>query len=465
MKNKGIIILIITLIVIALVTGLAFLTLYFINRQPINKIDLAALENKEDVKIVYEEDSEIPTLIAGKYTEFKVNSGNEAIRALEEVKDVIGIQNPKEEYKVSNEIEILNSNVYRMQQYYKGIQVLGRQMVMATDKEGNIKTLSGDYVKIENLDVTPSINQNGAISVITGKYGTNIKVEQIQLVIKYINDVPTLCWGISAYGEFNGLTGISYYFYVNAKTGEIADTVEGQKNSIALSSGTGISGETLNFYTNKTGNKYEMYDPERNIEIRNYRGEAINVYFSEAITSEDNTWIYPAANEAMVNIGKAYDYFNTKFDIKSVDDKGSKITVVVNDYAVPNNASFIDNIGDVIVLGMGDGITCRNFANGLDVLGHEFMHGYIRNTDKNIFDDQGFVKGEVDEAFCDVMGNIIENYYLEKSEIKSVTHNENLTFVNEPSWLLGEDVVIEQNKRFEEHVKSRSKWKPKQIWR
>ena len=174
MKNKGIIILIITLIVIALVTGFASLTLFFINRQPINKIDLAALENKEDVKIVYEEDSEIPTLIAGKYTEFKVNSGNEAIRALEEVKDVIGIQNPKEEYKVSNEIEILNSNVYRMQQYYKGIQVLGRQMVMATDKEGNIKTLSGDYVKIENLDVTPSINQNGAISVITGKYGTNI---------------------------------------------------------------------------------------------------------------------------------------------------------------------------------------------------------------------------------------------------------------------------------------------------
>ena len=51
---------------------------------------------------------------------------------------LIGIQNPKEEYKISNEIEILNSNVYRMQQYYKGIQVLGRQMVMATDKEGNI---------------------------------------------------------------------------------------------------------------------------------------------------------------------------------------------------------------------------------------------------------------------------------------------------------------------------------------
>ena len=157
MKKKGLIILIVVLIILALAISVS-LTLFFINRQPINKVDLTTLENNEDVKIVYEEDSKIPTLIAGKYTEFKVNSGNEAIRALEEVKDVIGIQNPKEEYKISNEIEILNSNVYRMQQYYKGIQVIGRQMVMATDKEGNIKTLSGNYVKIENLDITPSIN-------------------------------------------------------------------------------------------------------------------------------------------------------------------------------------------------------------------------------------------------------------------------------------------------------------------
>lgn len=213
MKNKGIIILIITLIVIALVTGLAFLTLYFINRQPINKIDLAALENKEDVKIVYEEDSEIPTLIAGKYTEFKVNSGNEAIRALEEVKDVIGIQNPKEEYKVSNEIEILNSNVYRMQQYYKGIQVLGRQMVMATDKEGNIKTLSGDYVKIENLDVTPSINQNGAISVITGKYGDD---KYLSLDMEGVNESQLV---------HNNSTVLSRAFYLMWKNGLTTDEI------------------------------------------------------------------------------------------------------------------------------------------------------------------------------------------------------------------------------------------------
>lgn len=460
MDNKKKIILISLIIVIILIIG-AILALNLANKQLTNNIDIATLESNENIKVVYDEESKIPTLITGKYTSLKVNDENEAIMAIEEVKNIFGIQNPKEEYKISNEIEIINSNVYRMQQYYKEIPVLGNQMIITTDKDGNIKTLNGKYEKLDNFDITYSIDQEEAISIISKKYGTDVKVDLTQLLIKKIDSKPTLCWGISAYGKFNGLTGISYYFYVDAKTGEILEIVEGELNSITLSTGKGTSGEILSFFTNKNGDEYEMYDPERNIEVRNYTGEFINIYFSNAITSENNTWNLPEANQAMLNISKVYDYFNTKFNIKSVDGKGSKITVVVNNYDVPNNAGFIDNIGNVIVLGSGDGTKNNNFASGLDIMGHEFMHGYIKNTDKNIFDDQGFAIGEVDEAFCDVMGNIIENYCQEKIEVKSVSYNENLTFENDKSWLLGEDVVREPNKRVQKHVKSKCKWKPK----
>ena len=51
------------------------------------------------------------------------------------------------------------------------------------------------------------------------------------------------------------------------------EIVEGELNSITLSTGKGTSGEILSFFTNKNGDEYKMYDPERNIEVRNYSGE------------------------------------------------------------------------------------------------------------------------------------------------------------------------------------------------
>ena len=156
------------------------------------------------------------------------------------------------------------------------------------------------------------------------------------------------------------------------------------------------------------------------------------------------------------NIIKTKKYLELKNILNNEGKVEKNITIMVN-----GTKKFIDNIGNVIVLGSGDGTKNNNFANGLDIMGHEFMHGYIKNTDKNIFDDQGFAIGEVDETFCDVMGNIIENYCQEKIEVKSVSYNENLTFENDKSWLLGEDVVREPNKRVQKYVKSKCKWKSK----
>ena len=161
MKKKTKIILIVLTIIIVLAIA-TVVTIFALNWQPINKVDLATLEANADVTISYGEASEVPTIIAGDYTDFKVDSGNDAIRALEELQEVFGMTNPKEEYEISNEIEFLDNKTYRMQQYYNGIEVIDRQMVVTADKDGNIKMVSGDYEKITDLDVNPSFDQNRA---------------------------------------------------------------------------------------------------------------------------------------------------------------------------------------------------------------------------------------------------------------------------------------------------------------
>ena len=440
MKKKTKIILIVSSIIIVLAIA-TVVTIFALNWQPINKVDMSSLEANKNVTISYGEDSEVPTIIAGNYTDFKVDSGNDAIRALEELQDVFGMANPKEEYEISNEIEFLDNDIYRMQQYYKGLEVIDRQMVVTADKEGNIKMVSGDYEKITDLDVNPSIDQNRALSIVTETYGEEIEVDKTQLVIKFIDGTPTLCWGVKAAGKFNNLDGGAYNIYINAKTEEIIETELTENYSVASATGYGTKGELLNFNTNKILLTYEMYDPERKIEIKDYKFGYGGLYFSDIITSEDNTWSNTVANQAMSNMAKIYDFYNIKFGIKSYSGKDDKILVIVNDDAKENNASYYQGRG-FITLGSGVDGVYDNFVNGLDVLAHEYTHGYIGATDSQIFSDDGFSIGEVNEAYADVIGNIIENYYRENTEVKPLSANENLTFENDELWLMGEDVVL-----------------------
>lgn len=399
------------------------------------------MEANADVTISYGEASEVPTIIAGDYTDFKVYSGNDAIRALEELQEVFGMTDPKEEYEISNEIEFLDNKTYRMQQYYNGIEVIDRQMVVTADKDGNIKMVSGDYEKITDLDVNPSFDQNRALSIVTETYGDEIEVDTTQLLIKFIDDTPTLCWGVKAVGKFNNLDGGAYNIYINAKTEEIMETELTEDFSVASATGYGTKGELLSFNTNKILLTYEMYDPERKIEIKDYKFGLGGLYISDIITSDDNTWTDTVANQAMSNMAKIYDYYNIKFGIKSYSGKDDKILVIVNDDAKENNASYYQGRG-FITLGSGVDGVYDNFVNGLDVLAHEYTHGYIGATDSQIFSDDGFSIGEVNEAYADVIGNIIENYYRENTEVKPFSANENLTFENDELWLMGEDVVL-----------------------
>lgn len=440
MKKKTKIILIVLTIIIVLAIA-TVVTIFALNWQPINKVDLATLEANADVTISYGEASEVPTIIAGDYTDFKVDSGNDAIRALEELQEVFGMTNPKEEYEISNEIEFLDNKTYRMQQYYNGIEVIDRQMVVTADKDGNIKMVSGDYEKITDLDVNPSFDQNRALSIVTETYGDEIEVDTTQLLIKFIDDTPTLCWGVKAVGKFNNLDGGAYNIYINAKTEEIMETELTEDFSVASATGYGTKGELLSFNTNKILLTYEMYDPERKIEIKDYKFGLGGLYISDIITSDDNTWTDTVANQAMSNMAKIYDYYNIKFGIKSYSGKDDKILVIVNDDAKENNASYYQGRG-FITLGSGVDGVYDNFVNGLDVLAHEYTHGYIGATDSQIFSDDGFSIGEVNEAYADVIGNIIENYYRENTEVKPFSANENLTFENDELWLMGEDVVL-----------------------
>ena len=166
-KKSRIKIIVIIILIILLLSLLCFVVWKIIKYQPVKIVSLDTLESKDNITISYNEESKVPTLIAGNYTDFKVRNTNEAISALEEVKDVLGIEDPKEEYKESNKIEFLENKIYRLQQYYKGIEVSGRQMVITTDTNGNIKTVSGDYEKITELDVNPTIDKESAINKVT----------------------------------------------------------------------------------------------------------------------------------------------------------------------------------------------------------------------------------------------------------------------------------------------------------
>ena len=79
-KKSKIKIALITLIIIIILGLLCFGIWKALNYQPINPVSLDTLEANENINISYNEESKVPTLIAGDYTDFKVRNSNEAIQ-------------------------------------------------------------------------------------------------------------------------------------------------------------------------------------------------------------------------------------------------------------------------------------------------------------------------------------------------------------------------------------------------
>lgn len=421
MKKK----LFIVLLLIILIAGVATIFSLSLNKDEdnpsnskkskitIKTLDYNELQEMEDVEIYLDEDKDYKDIfLTGDFSNNIVKDEKDALQELNEVKDLLGISNVDKEFKTNIPTEVREYKYYRMQQYYEDILVDGMQLIVSTDKEGNIESITGNYLKIDDLEIEPEIKEDELEEIIEEKYGENTKVESKDLIIEEIDRNIVLTWRCFVSGGLKGLEEDAYYIHLDANNGSILNEedvlVEAKKEETKCSAN--INGEMVEFDASKYEDeeKYVLEDIRRKITIE-----------GNVNSSNKDSWNDINSVIAYVNAQKVYDYYKNVLWYELSEKGPIYIKTNVKNLNNANCGFFL--LFTRVKTGTGDGINYGNFGNSLDIMAHELTHSYVAQQYNGMIE-----MAEINEGYADAIGCCIENYW-------------NNT---EDDWLHGEDVAI-----------------------
>ncbi|WP_457617970.1 GEVED domain-containing protein [Lutibacter sp.] len=371
---------------------------------------------------------------------------------------------------VKRESDRLGFTHEKYQQYYKNIKVDFATPIIHI-KNGEIKSLSGEFYQIENLNITPRISKGIALQRAISSIGAssymwqdarnarliNYKKPEGELVILpgYLigKKEDKLAFKFDIYATKPISRG---FVYVDAKNGKVLFynaiikhiNKFNNKNKRTTSNlkSTKIADKIL-----VTGSATTRYSGARSIETLtgtggyilndNTRGNGIRTYdlnestnYASAVdfTDNDNNWTAAewdntakdnGALDAHWGAEMTYDYWLTKHNRNSFDGAGATINSYVH-YDVAYDNAFWDGSRMTYGDGSSDGTVGNGYFDiltSLDVAAHEIGHAICTNTANLAYQKES---GAMNEAFSDIWAAAVESFAAPEKSI----------------WLIGEDI-------------------------
>ena len=371
---------------------------------------------------------------------------------------------------VKSETDRLGFTHERYQQYYKNIKVDFATPIVHV-KNGEIKSLSGEFYQIENLNTTPQISKEAAFQRAVSSIGASSYMWQDTRNARLINYtkpegelviLPGYLIGkkedkLAFKFDIYATQPISRGFvYVDAKNGEVLfynaiikhidkfsskhkksgskekTTNIADKILVAGSAATRYSG-TRSIETSTATGGYILSDNTRGNGIHTYDlNESTNYTSAVDFTDNDNNWTAAewdntakdnGALDAHWGAEMTYDYWSTKHNRNSFDGAGAAI----NSY-VHYNVAYDNAFWDGSRMTYGDGSSNGTVGNGtfdiltsLDVAAHEIGHAVCTNTANLAYQKES---GAMNEAFSDIWAAAVESFAAPEKSV----------------WLIGEDI-------------------------
>ena len=355
----------------------------------------------------------------------------------------------------------------RYHQYYKGVKVLGGELLLhATD--GVINLANGfTYATCELDNINPTLSIDAVKDLVESTTPSKVLTEnqkkfagdrwQIELVIYHAqrtstevtlayqvvyrpNLIDRLIYIVDAHSgvfisEHNGICKFHNHSHEHGKDCKTSH----HKSNLLVGAETANATDLLN--VNRTINTYEqsgsfyMIDASRSmyqassdifsangiivtLDALNTSPENNNFDYTE-VASSNNNWNDRTSVSAHYNAGKAFEYFQNTHSRNSIDGNGGNIFSLI--HVADANGSGMDNaFWNGQAMWYGDGNQAfQPLARGLDVAGHEISHGVVQSTANLTYQGES---GALNESFADVFGAMIDR----------------------DDWQMGEDVVNSQ---------------------
>ena len=403
----------------------------------------------EDLKVT-RDDQGRPMIIAGKLKQkyqgnARLSAEGQAKQYLSAVKGVLNIKNPENEFLFKNsEIDELGQNHIYLQQSYQGLPVYGAEVILHTEKTGEISFLNGAFYPTPTLaNIQPKLAESAVAELVQkdlaqyaivrmmgGLEKKLLKYDkpQASLMIYHPNEDPNaerLAWQVTVRPNFVE----RWQYVVDANTGEILNkynhtcAIDGPAKATAAD----LNGIQRSIDTYSLNGKFYLMDASRTdpqgraifklaqskmpddpigvlwtIDAAN---SSVNDMTYRQLTSSNNTWNNPTAVSAHYNSVLAFEYYKARHARTSLNGKGGTIVSIIN-ITDESGKGFDNAFWNGEFMGYGNGKDAfKSLAGGLDVAGHEMTHGVVENTANLEYNGQS---GAINESMADVFGVMID---------------------------------------------------------
>ena len=314
--------------------------------------------------------------------------------------------------------------VYRFQQIYDGVDVIGAQMTVSVDEDGKILSYGGKFIPIASFG-DKKISEAEAKNIILDKYQDDITFSQFV----YYYDGKNVC---PAYKLISA--SLTSEYYVSTLNGAVL--YKNTSQYIAMQNEDAF-GKKIDIEVVKEGENFVMRDEERGLSVLDFDGNTFkddhsdldfNDHLNKIITSSTGKNFDPMAVTVYDYVAKAYDFYLNPSNIGvaryGINDKNNnddpsddyKIYILMNygknyenaDFRVLYNSStgVKYNFGYICV-GNGTMTEGELYEQGkaFDILAHEYQHGVTAFTAGFKYEGES---GALDEAFSDIFGALVE---------------------------------------------------------
>lgn len=317
-------------------------------------------------------------------------------------------------------------------QLFKGVEVYDSHLVvtMKAEDQRAFRAWAKLMPVPADLDVRPVVSLSKAESLARsyfGRSGAWLEDATRLVVMRDTQDETKfqLAWRVQLFEDLAGPVQ-HQVLLIDARTGALLTTEQRvwSAGSPSVGSGLGLHGETRVLQSWSDAGTYTLQDASRTMFNATANTGWIKTYgepystSAKISTDADNNWtdgIQAAAVDAHHYAGVVYQYYQSTFNRKSWDNKGSNILSYVNKDM--NNAYWS---GSYMEYGDGDNVNFTNFAGGLSVIAHELTHA-VTQTGANL--KYQYQSGALNEAISDIMAKVE---------------------VDTDNWLIGDEIITEQ---------------------
>ncbi len=305
----------------------------------------------------------------------------------------------------------------RYQQYFADALVLGSQLTLLKNQNGDVEYVVGHYYpKIISGNIR-KLSPADAATVVNDNIGGNGR-RKIDLMIN--PESGTYFYRIETRRADN-----RWFHWVDTESGKILNSYDGLMHG----SGTGVLGDTkdLTALTTLKASSFQLISTDGRQTTYDARNR--NRLPGSVATDEDDLWItagstspgQPAMVDAQYYARITDNYYLSKHGFNWTDAYPQGMISSAHLQRNYNNAYWN---GEQMAYGDGDGNSFIEFSGDLDVVGHELSHGVTEAFGNLIYQNES---GALNEAFSDIMGTAIEYYY------------------GTGNWTIGEDITVDSN--------------------